>query len=54
VYVGSKALMKDMVRAIEANDIHPVVDEKVFSLDKAREAYEYMVSELSLEWPERC
>ncbi|KAL2782562.1 hypothetical protein BJX66DRAFT_177256 [Aspergillus keveii] len=42
VYVGSKALMKDMVRAIEANDIHPVVDEKVFSLDKAREAYEYM------------
>jgi D-arabinose 1-dehydrogenase-like Zn-dependent alcohol dehydrogenase len=44
VYVGSKALMIDMIRAIEANDIHPVVDEKVFTLDKAREAYEYMVS----------
>ena len=44
VYVGSKALMKDMVRAIEANDIHPVVDEKVFSLGQTREAYEYMVS----------
>lgn len=44
VYVGSKALMNDMVRAIEANDIHPVVDEKVFGLKETREAYEYMVS----------
>lgn len=44
VYVGSKALMKDMVRAIEANDIHPVIDDKVFTLEQGREAYEYMVS----------
>jgi NADPH:quinone reductase-like Zn-dependent oxidoreductase len=44
VYVGSRELMEDMIRAIEANDIHPVVDEKVFTLDKTREAYEYMVS----------
>ena len=44
VYVGSKALMNDMVRAIEANDIHPVVDENVFTLKQARDAYEYMVS----------
>lgn len=43
-YVGSKALMNNMVRAIEANDIHPVLDEKVFTLDQTREAYEYMVS----------
>ncbi|KAJ5778181.1 Polyketide synthase enoylreductase [Penicillium odoratum] len=42
VYVGSKALMKDMIRAIEANDIHPVVDEKVFNFDQTREAYEHM------------
>jgi NADPH:quinone reductase-like Zn-dependent oxidoreductase len=49
VYVGSKALMQDMIRAIEANNIHPVVDQKVFTLDKAREAYDYMVSELSLD-----
>jgi NADPH:quinone reductase-like Zn-dependent oxidoreductase len=47
VYVGSKELMRDMIRAIEANDIHPVVDEKVFTLDKAREAYDYMVSALA-------
>lgn len=44
VYVGSKALMQDMVRSIEANDIHPVVDDKLFTLGQAREAYEYMVS----------
>ncbi|KAJ5632419.1 hypothetical protein N7490_008758 [Penicillium lividum] len=43
VYVGSKELMRDMIRAIEANDIHPVVDEKVFSLDQTREAYEHMI-----------
>jgi hypothetical protein len=36
--------MRDMVRAIEANDIHPVVDDKIFSLHQAREAYDYMVS----------
>lgn len=44
VYVGSKQLMRDMIRAIEANDIHPVVDEKVFTLEQTREAYEHMVS----------
>ncbi|KAI9369921.1 hypothetical protein BJX61DRAFT_122711 [Aspergillus egyptiacus] len=42
VYVGSKALMQDMVKAIEASDIHPVVDQKVFTLEQAKEAYEYM------------
>lgn len=43
VYVGGKAMMQDMIRAIEANDIHPVIDEKVFGLKEAREAYDYMV-----------
>lgn len=43
VYVGSKELMRDMIRAIEANNIHPVVDEKVFTLAETRDAYEYMV-----------
>ncbi|RYP19073.1 hypothetical protein DL765_003569 [Monosporascus sp. GIB2] len=45
VYVGSRALMEDMVRAIEANDIHPVVDERVFDFESAREAYEYQWSQ---------
>ena len=44
VYVGSRELMEDMVRAVEANDIRPVVDHAVFPLEKAREAYEYQVS----------
>lgn len=44
VYVGSRQQMEDMVLAIEANDIHPVVDSKVFPLEKAKEAYEYQVS----------
>lgn len=43
VLVGSKALMNDMVHAIETNDIHPVLDEKVFTLEQTKEAYEYMV-----------
>lgn len=42
VYVGSKALMNDMIKAIEVNDIHPVIDQKVFSLDQTKDAYEYM------------
>ncbi|ROW07220.1 hypothetical protein VMCG_03814 [Cytospora schulzeri] len=42
VYVGSRQLLEDMVAAIEANDIHPVVDDKVFTLEQAKEAYQYM------------
>jgi NADPH:quinone reductase-like Zn-dependent oxidoreductase len=40
--VGSRAQFEDMNRAIEANDIHPVVDEKVFGLGELKEAYQYM------------
>jgi hypothetical protein len=36
--------MEEMVRAIEVNGIRPVVDKEIFTLEKAREAYEYMVS----------
>ncbi|KAI8631459.1 hypothetical protein F5Y19DRAFT_423813 [Xylariaceae sp. FL1651] len=41
VYVGSRQQMEDMVAAIEANDIHPVLDSKIFTLEQAKEAYEY-------------
>ena len=44
IYVGSRAMLKDMVRAFEANDIHPVVDEKAFTLEQGKEAFEYLVS----------
>ncbi|KAH7116037.1 hypothetical protein B0J11DRAFT_115728 [Dendryphion nanum] len=40
--VGSRLQFEDMNRSIEANDIHPVVDEKVFGLEQLKEAYEYL------------
>lgn len=42
VYVGPREQLEDMVRCVEANDIHPVVDEKIFTLDQAKDAYQYM------------
>ncbi|KAI3325735.1 zinc-binding oxidoreductase [Xylariaceae sp. AK1471] len=44
VYVGSRQQMEEMVAAIEANDIHPVVDDMMFNLDEAKQAYEYQWS----------
>lgn len=40
--VGSRLQFEDMNRAIEANNIHPVVDEKKFSLPELKDAYQYM------------
>ncbi|KAL5113969.1 hypothetical protein ACEQ8H_008151 [Pleosporales sp. CAS-2024a] len=42
VLVGSRLQMEDMCRAIEANDLHPIVDDKVFALAELKEAYQYM------------
>ena len=42
ILVGSRIQFEEMNRAIEANDIKPVVDEKVFTLETTKEAYEYM------------
>ncbi|PNS18900.1 Quinone oxidoreductase-like protein 2 [Sphaceloma murrayae] len=39
--VGSRQQFEDMNRAVEANDIHPVVDKAVFKLEDARKAYEH-------------
>jgi D-arabinose 1-dehydrogenase-like Zn-dependent alcohol dehydrogenase len=49
VYVGSRTQLEDMVKATEEHNIHPVVDKTVFTLDQAKEAYEYMVSQLVLQ-----
>ncbi|KAL8698650.1 MAG: hypothetical protein Q9201_006448 [Fulgogasparrea decipioides] len=43
VYVGSRMIYEDMNRAIDANAIKPVIDERVFTLEEAKEAYQYMV-----------
>jgi NADPH:quinone reductase-like Zn-dependent oxidoreductase len=40
VLVGSREQMEAMNRAIEANNIKPVVDEKVFKLEEAKDAYQ--------------
>lgn len=37
ILVGSRQQFEDMNRAIEANGIKPVVDEKIFSLEEAKE-----------------
>ncbi|KAK5115596.1 hypothetical protein LTR85_009767 [Meristemomyces frigidus] len=42
VLVGSRMQFEEMNRAIEANNIKPVIDEKVFKLEEAKEAYQYM------------
>ena len=42
VLVGSKKQFGDMLAFIEEKGIKPVVDENVFSFEKAREAYEYL------------
>lgn len=44
LYVGSRAMLKDMVQAFEANNIRPVLDPKVFMLEQGKEALEYLVS----------
>jgi NADPH:quinone reductase-like Zn-dependent oxidoreductase len=42
ILVGSRLQFEDMCAAIEANDIHPVVDEKVFDFKDLKDAYQYM------------
>ncbi|WP_114954123.1 zinc-dependent alcohol dehydrogenase family protein [Sphingosinicella terrae] len=43
IMVGSRAMAIDLNRAIEAADIHPVID-KVFPFEEAAEAYRYQAS----------
>ncbi|PIG83540.1 hypothetical protein AARAC_009328 [Aspergillus arachidicola] len=40
--VGSRQQFEDMNRAIEAKDIHPIVDKQLFSLDQTKDAYQYL------------
>jgi NADPH:quinone reductase-like Zn-dependent oxidoreductase len=46
IWVGSRIQMEDMCQAIEANleRLRPITDSNVFTLDKVKEAYEYMES----------
>ncbi|CZT24079.1 probable zinc-binding oxidoreductase [Ramularia collo-cygni] len=42
ILVGSRQQFEAMNRAVEANDIKPVMDKKTFKLEEIKEAYEYM------------
>ena len=42
VLVGSRIQFEDMNRAIDANEIKPVIDQKTFGLAEAKEAYQHM------------
>ena len=41
IFVGSRSMLEDLNRFIEAAKIHPVVD-RVFQFGEARHAYEYL------------
>ena len=43
VHVGSRQQMEEMVNAIEANDIHPIIDHRVFGFEEVRDAFNYVV-----------
>ncbi|MDT8398075.1 MAG: NAD(P)-dependent alcohol dehydrogenase [Pseudomonadales bacterium] len=44
IFVGNRAMFEQLNKAIEVNDIHPVID-RVFSFDESPAAYEYMQSQ---------
>jgi NADPH:quinone reductase-like Zn-dependent oxidoreductase len=43
IYVGSRAMFEEMNRAMEINDVHPVID-RLFPFTEARDAYHYLES----------
>ena len=43
IYVGSRAMQEQFQNALAVNRIHPVID-RVFEMQQAREAYEYLRS----------
>ncbi|KAI9041809.1 uncharacterized protein KD926_006533 [Aspergillus affinis] len=45
VFVGSRAMLKELILAVEANDIHPVIDESTFVLEQAKEAFEHLAAQ---------
>ncbi|PNP42349.1 hypothetical protein TGAMA5MH_06031 [Trichoderma gamsii] len=42
IHIGSKDQMEEMMAAIEANGIQPVLDKRVFKLDELRDGLEYL------------
>jgi NADPH:quinone reductase-like Zn-dependent oxidoreductase len=44
IMVGSRQQFEQMNKAIETNDIHPIIDKTAFSLEQLKEAFQYQVS----------
>lgn len=44
IFVGNRAMFEQLVRAIETNDIHPVID-RVFRLEETVDAFRYLQSQ---------
>lgn len=44
IAAGTKAQFEDLVKAIDANTIKPVLDKQVFEFEDMKAAYEYLVS----------
>lgn len=44
IFVGNRAMFEQLVRAVETNDIHPVID-RVFRLDETPAAFQYLQSQ---------
>ena len=43
IYVGSRSMFRELVAAVEVNDLHPVID-RTFAFEEVRDAYEYLQS----------
>ena len=48
IVVGSRVQFEQMNKAIDASNIKPVVDKKVFRLEELKEAYQYMLDQKHL------
>ncbi len=46
IHVGSRVHMEEMMAAIEANGIQPVLDKKVFALEEVREGLVHLVGSI--------
>ena len=44
VFVGNRAMFEQLVRAVEINDIHPVID-RVFRFEETPDAFRYLQSQ---------
>jgi NADPH:quinone reductase-like Zn-dependent oxidoreductase len=42
ILIGSRQQFEEMNRAVEVNDIHPVIDRKVFGFQDVPEAFQYL------------